>query len=83
MSSPALPTDENNYSETEYLMIRVRFDYDQGVSEVAFEGQGDNFDPTNEEMILDILDVAAQSLDYVLIPAENVFDTSEGAPELE
>lgn len=60
---------EGDLPDVEYLMIRIAYDYDPKTGEstatVGFEGQ--NVDAENEEIVLDVMNIAAQSLDHRIV----------------
>lgn len=65
--APALP-DPNVI--TEYLMIKLEHNLQDGITNVSFESQG--FDAENDEIVVDVLNTAAAVFDYVLVAEEDV-----------
>lgn len=56
--------------ETEFLLVRLQHNFAEGTTVVSFEGQG--FDATNDEIVVDILNTAASVFDYTLVADEDV-----------
>lgn len=70
MSSPALP-DNNNYTDSETLVIRLNFDYDSGVAKAEFWNGQDDQTVLDDERVVGFLDLAAASLGYLLVPDDS------------